>query len=266
MWAHRRFSPEERRPSASSFIGDAHQLAPIKEQDDETLKRRKESEKIRGKSSSSLTSGNTNRGPDEAKRQDDTLQKLSDYMFSRQHLQSVLEDPHLARQLGAHICSNDPSSLYLLKRMRNLSKALQSIYHAQAILDQLEDHESQIESPIAGKVGMPWVLQEKMEGTLADLAAGAFRSFLTDLYRRAVIRALGDQVSGRSNRSAQDLEDAGLAEAFVLADPTKSDNPVTFTSDESVPSLRTPCHSKIWVLGVQYRLPSAQFAIGLALS
>ena len=209
-----------------------HQLATIEEQDDHTQAIPKmvdqsstlpSSQSVRGSSIGERSNGYIR----QQRKQPLTPEYLFDYLFSRRHLLQVLHDLPLAQMLQAFIIEHEPTSVPLLARLKTLMKALQSIIDAQDIVKGLDRHDED-------HVAVPQAIQNKIEATLDDMARGVFRTFVIDLYRQIVVDALGDQVSGKPNPVAQALHEVGLAEAFVLADPTRPDHPLIFASDEYV--------------------------------
>ncbi len=57
-------------------------------------------------------------------------------------------------------------------------------------------------------------------------------AFVAYIYVRTVDVALVERVTGREDPSSNSIAD-GLAEVFVLSDPSRPDNPIVFTSEGS---------------------------------
>ena len=160
-----------------------------------------------------------------------SLHKLSDFLFSTQHLRLVLEDHDLFNAFESFLSLKRPQSASLLSSYVTLRKALRSVEYADAIMAGVQNVSESGNMPKDNCVAMPWVVQDRIDRILDALIPGDFRAFIADVYAKMVSAALADRVTGKENSTTSDIAD-GLAEVFVLSDPARPDNPLVFTSDD----------------------------------
>ncbi|KAL9638179.1 MAG: hypothetical protein Q9164_001714 [Protoblastenia rupestris] len=158
------------------------------------------------------------------------LDKLSGLLFSRQHLQFVLEDQNMSNEFKAFVHTHRPGSVPLLARYINLDKALKSITYAEAIMQGLEAVEGHPFTKEASRVAMPWVIQGQIDKALDFFLIDDFRAFIAHFYVKIAVSALADSVMGDQNQADSGMAD-GLAEVFVLSDPARPDNMIIYSSE-----------------------------------
>ena len=159
------------------------------------------------------------------------IETMDESLFSIEHVKQVLEDRDLNVEFQTFLGACQPNAMPHFARFSILTKALRSIRYAEAIVSGLN---SVRDAPVTSKIGnftMPWVIQDKIESTLNIFVDKYFRAFIADKYARLSERALADRVIGNYNSKIAEIV-PGLAEVFVLSDPTRHDNPVVFTSDD----------------------------------
>ena len=158
------------------------------------------------------------------------LDKLCGLLFSRQHLQFVLEDQNMSNEFKAFVHTHRPGSVPLLARYINLDKALKSITYAEAIMQGLEAVEDHPFTKEASRVAMPWVIQGQIDKALDIFLIDDFRAFIAHFYVKIAVSALADSVMGDQNQADSGMAD-GLAEVFVLSDPARPDNMIIYSSE-----------------------------------
>jgi len=77
---------------------------------------------------------------------------------------------------------------------------------------------------------MAWVMEDKIDRALDVLVKDDLPAFVAYIYVRTVDVALVERVTGREDPESSSIAD-GLAEVFVLSDPSRPDNPIVFTSE-----------------------------------
>lgn len=155
---------------------------------------------------------------------------LDELLFSSQHLKLILAHQALGTKFRTFIAACRPGSVSVLDRYYRLTKALRSILYAESIIRGLETEDTPMADHI-GNVAIPWVIREQADRQLSKLASDDLRAFIADLYIRSSHDALSDQILRKQSPESPALT-AGLAEAFVVSDPARPDNPIIFTSDE----------------------------------
>lgn len=224
-------------PTASALQGKSAtkhtHLSPIREQDDPLLNC-----KGLGRRTSNLVCQPSCREdelePQENGRrrslnvaQNDTLLLgLCDSLFSEQHFQRVLDDQEFAHAFSEYLALHQPGTLALLEQRRSLQKALSSLHQAQSLISSIGAADGDVQN-----VGMPWIIDDKLKKISGLLVDGAFRSYITALYRQVVFNALTNQVVGKRDLVRQDVAER-LAEAYVLCDPSQPHHPFIYVSDE----------------------------------
>ena len=160
-----------------------------------------------------------------------SVETLDDFLFSIHHLKDVLEDREMSVKLKMFLQRHQPSAINHVARFSNLKKALRSLRYAEAIVNDLESSKNATVASKVGMFAMPWVIQEEIDATLNLFVGDEFRAFVADIYARMSGEALADRVIGGYSSKGVDVV-PGLAEVFVLSDPTRPDNPIVFTSDD----------------------------------
>ncbi len=160
----------------------------------------------------------------------DLVEKTSELLFSRHHLQIILAEEELSIKFTEFLRTYRPNSVPILAYYLDAVKALKTIRYAEAIMKGLEPIPGHAFTAEANSATMAWVVEDKADRALAVLAQDSLPAFIAYIYVRTVDVALVDRVTGRDNSTSISIAD-GLAEVFVLSDPSRPDNPIVFTSE-----------------------------------
>ena len=160
----------------------------------------------------------------------DLLEKTTELLFCRQHLQMILADEELSVKFTDFLRTYRPHSVPILAYYLDAVKALKTIRYAEAIMKGLEPIPGHAFTAEANSATMAWVVEDKADRALVVLAQDCLPAFIAYIYVRIVDVALVDRVTGRDDSSLSSITD-GLAEVFVLSDPSRPDNPIVFTSE-----------------------------------
>ncbi len=125
-----------------------------------------------------------------------------------------------------------PASVPILAYYLDAVKALKSIRYAESIIKGLEPIPGHEFTTEANSATMAWVMEDKIDRALDVLVRDDLPAFVAYIYVRTVDVALVERVTGREDPSSNSIAD-GLAEVFVLSDPSRPDNPIVFTSEGS---------------------------------
>ena len=158
------------------------------------------------------------------------LEKRSELLFSREHLQLILADYTLSLKFSDFLRTYRPDSVSILAYYLDAVKALKTIRYAEAIIKGLEPIPGHAFTSEANSATMAWVLEDKAERALDVLVKDDLPAFIAYIYVRTVDVALVDRVTGNENLDMRGIAD-GLAEVFVLSDPSRPDNPIVFSSE-----------------------------------
>ena len=158
------------------------------------------------------------------------LEKRSDLLFSREHLQLILADSTLSLKFSDFLRTYRPDSVPILAYYLDAIKAVKTIRYAEAIIKGLEQIPGHAFTSEANSATMAWVMEDKADRALDVLVKDDLPAFIAYIYVRTVDVALVDRVIGNEDLGSRAIAD-GLAEVFVLSDPSRPDNPIVFTSE-----------------------------------
>ncbi|CAD6587268.1 MAG: hypothetical protein ASARMPREDX12_002791 [Alectoria sarmentosa] len=158
------------------------------------------------------------------------LEKRSELLFSREHLQLILADSTLSLKFTDFLRTYRPDSVPILAYYLDAVKAVKTIRYAEAIIKGLEPIPGHAFTTEANSATMAWVMEDKADRALDVLLKDDLPSFIAYVYVRTVDVALVDRVTGNEDPGSRGIAD-GLAEVFVLSDPSRPDNPIVFTSE-----------------------------------
>ena len=159
-----------------------------------------------------------------------SLEKRSEQLFSREHLEVLFSDPSLLLRFTAFLSTHRPQSVPILIYYLDALKALKAIKYANAIAEAL--------SPIPGHDFTTNPAKSTVNNELESKATQAFDSLVTDdlpayitqLYIQIVSLSISRRITGTLAPHLREASE-GLAEVFCLTDPSRPDNPIVFTSE-----------------------------------
>lgn len=167
------------------------------------------------------------------------LEKRSELLFCREHLQLILADSTLSLNFTDFLRTYRPDSVPILAYYLDAAKAVKTIRYAEAIIKGLEPIPGHAFTSETNSATMAWVMEDKADRALDVLVKDDLPAFIAYIYVRTVDVALVDRVTGKEDPGSCGIAD-GLAEVFVLSDPSRPDNPIVFTSEgEPAPDLPT---------------------------
>ena len=95
-----------------------------------------------------------------------SLHKLSDFLFSVQHLRLVIEDQDLFQAFESFLNLRRPKSISLLSSCVSLKKALRSVQYADRIMARVPTAGDTTDPTGANCIAMPWVIQDRIDKLL----------------------------------------------------------------------------------------------------
>lgn len=220
--------------------GTPEPLSPIEELDDEVQSVRPAWGRRDSGSSSSLrdeppkTTGTVDSGHasvDGSTGGPPSLEHCTDLLFSRQHLLAIFADRELALKFTTFLRTHRPSSVPILAYYLDAIKALKTIRYADSIIRGLGPISGHAFTTETNSATMAWVMEDKADRALDVLVKDDLPAFIAYTYVRTVDLALVDRVTGKQDATSRTIAE-GLAEVFVLSDPSRPDNPIVFTSEE----------------------------------
>ena len=168
--------------------------------------------------------------PAQGIREEYSLEKRSQSLFSRDHLQIIFADPALLFKFTAFLSTHRPQSVPLLVYYLDALKAIRAINYANAVceaLDPIDGHEftSQLVKPLVNTV-----LEQKANNAFDALVREELPAYITHSYIQVVSLTISKRITGSLAPHLQAASD-GLAEVFCLTDPSRLDNPIVFASE-----------------------------------
>lgn len=178
-----------------------------------------------------------------------SLEKRSQALFSRDHLQVIFSDPSQLLKFTAFLTVQRPQSIPLLIHYLDALKALRAIHYANAICEGLE--------PVDGLEFSQKKVENFMSKELETRAMTAFDAlvkeelpaFITHQYIQIVSQSISSRIAGMLAPHLREASE-GLAEVFCLTDPSRPDNPIVFASEEFN---RTTQYGMSYILGKNCR-------------
>ncbi|KAL8681106.1 MAG: hypothetical protein Q9186_002758 [Xanthomendoza sp. 1 TL-2023] len=178
-----------------------------------------------------------------------SLEKRSELLFSRQHLEMIFADKELSIRFGSFLRTYRPDSIPVLGYYLETIKALRTLKYAEAVVKGLEQIPGLEFTADAKGVTMTWILEDKADRALDILVQNDLPAFIAYVFVCVVDLALVERVTGKANLDSSDVA-VGLAEVFTIsglcscyasinerlqtdlhADPSRPDNPLVFASD-----------------------------------
>ena len=159
-----------------------------------------------------------------------SLEARSEQLFSREHLEILFSDPALLLRFTAFLSTYRPQSVPILIYYLDAIKALKAVKYANAIAEAL--------SPIPGHEFTSHPPGPTLNGALEEKAAQAFDvlvrddlpAYITRLYIQIASLSVARRITGTLAPHLREASE-GLAEVFCLTDPSRTDNPIVFTSE-----------------------------------
>lgn len=193
---------------------------------------------------------------EEEQRKEYSLEKRSQTLFSREHLQVIFNDPSLLFKFTAFLTSQRPQSLPMLVYYLDTLKAIRAIHYANAIaegLDFVKGHDFTAQPVSATTIGS---LEQRASQAFDVLAREDLPAYITSLYVEVVTLSITRRVTGSLPLRLREASE-GLAEVFCLTDPSRPDNPIVFSSDGKCSALwacfvptdvirRVQSHHAVW--------------------
>ncbi|KAF2856761.1 hypothetical protein T440DRAFT_494560 [Plenodomus tracheiphilus IPT5] len=193
------------------FADDAERLSPLLEDDPHSF---------------DLVSA-----PLESERKQYSLESRSEQLFSKQHLQAIFKDTSSLLRFTSFLSAARPQSVPILIYYLDALKALRAINYANAVAEALDPIEGLDFTETAARPTLNAVLEEKASKAFDLLVRDDLPAFITHIFVQVVSVSISKRVTGALPPLLREASE-GLAEVFCLTDPSRSDNPIIFASEE----------------------------------
>lgn len=151
-------------------------------------------------------------------------------MFSRNHMQAILDETHALSQFARFLHSQQRSSIHILERYLVIQKALLAIEYSNNVLTKLKPSPDEGPTFSCPPLTENSALKSNMADLLDILATKDLPDYVTSIWIKAVSASIQYRISGLAQNADKDLD--GLAEVFCLTDPSQEDSPIVLVSEE----------------------------------
>jgi hypothetical protein len=166
---------------------------------------------------------------------DYSLEKRSQLLFSREHLQVIFADPGFLFHFTSFLGQHRPQSVPILIHYLDSLKAIRAIHYANAICEGLDPVEGLDFTRDPMKPTVNAVLEARASSAFDVLVKEELPAFITHQYISVVSLTVTARITGSLAPHLRDASE-GLAEVFCLTDPARQDNPIVFASEgETIP-------------------------------
>ncbi|KAF2209663.1 hypothetical protein CERZMDRAFT_69800 [Cercospora zeae-maydis SCOH1-5] len=173
------------------------------------------------------------------------LEKRADQLFSAEHLRIIFEDPRLLLRFTGYLNSHRPRSIPVLIYYLDGLKALRAINYANAISEALEPIKGQSFTDEPAKPTVNAMLEEKANRAFESLVQEDLPAYIAHIWTQVVGVSIQRRITGTLAPHLREASE-GLAEVFCLTDPSRTDNPIVFASEEFT---RTTQYGMNYVIG-----------------
>jgi len=169
--------------------------------------------------------------PAEDERKQFSLETQSEQLFSKEHLQAIFKDTASLLRFTSFLSAARPKSVPTLIYYLDALKALRAINYANAVAEALDPIEGLDFTETPARPTLNTVLEEKANKAFEILVRDDLPAFITHVFVQVVSVSISKRVTGALPPMLREASE-GLAEVFCLTDPSRSDNPIIFASEE----------------------------------
>jgi len=162
-----------------------------------------------------------------------SLEKRSQVLFSREHLQVIFADSALLFKFTAFLAEYRPQAVPTLVYYLDALKAIRALHYANAICEALDPIEGLGFTNQRPDKSSNASLEQKANSAFDALVREELPAYITHLYIQLVSLSVTRRVTGSLAPHLQDASE-GLAEVFCLTDPSRPDNPIVFASEGKI--------------------------------
>lgn len=160
-----------------------------------------------------------------------SLEKRSEMMFSRAHLEEIFADPSLMLRFTTFLSKSRPQSIPLLIYYLDSLKALRAINYANAVAEALDYIQGQAFTEHPARPTVNSVLEDKASQAFDALVRDELPAYIVHVFIQYVSISVQRRICGTLPPHLREASE-GLAEVFCLTDPSRPDNPIVFASEE----------------------------------
>ncbi|ROW08862.1 hypothetical protein VMCG_02820 [Cytospora schulzeri] len=159
------------------------------------------------------------------------LERRSELLFSVAHLRVIFDDPLLLHRFTNFVSIYRPWSVPLLRYYLNALKAIRAMEWVNSTISKclrLDGYEFAAKGPPQSTENKS--LREMSEAAFEALARDELPAYITHVWTEIVEMSIKRRITGTLPAHLHDMSD-GLAEVFCITDPSRTDNPIVFSSE-----------------------------------
>lgn len=172
-----------------------------------------------------------------------SLEHRSELLFSVEHLRIIILDPILLHRFSTFLGAYRPQSVPLLNYTLEALKAMRAMDYANSIIsrslrsdaDQLQHHLPEFAAKTVPELTVNESLKQKTAAAFEMLAKDDLPAYITHTWTEIAELSVRRKIMGMMPKNLQYLSE-GLAEVFVISDPSRKDNPIVFASEGKIPT------------------------------
>lgn len=160
-----------------------------------------------------------------------SLERRSELLFSVAHLRVIFDDPIFLHRFTNFVGIYRPRSVPLLRYYLDALKAIRAMEWINGIISEslrLEGQEFSMNGP--PRLTQNESLRLISEAAFEALARDDLPAFVTHVWTEIVETSMKRRITGTLPAHLQNMSD-GLAEVFCITDPSRTDNPIVFSSE-----------------------------------
>ncbi|ROW15525.1 hypothetical protein VPNG_02290 [Cytospora leucostoma] len=161
-----------------------------------------------------------------------SLERRSELLFSVAHLRVIFDDPIFLHRFTNFVGIYRPRSVPLLRYYLDALKAIRAMEWINGIISgslRLEGHDFVLNGP--PRLTENESLRQIAEAAFEALARDDLPAYVTHVWTEIVEMSMRRRITGTLPAHLQNMSD-GLAEVFCITDPSRTDNPIVFSSEE----------------------------------
>ncbi|KAL6705869.1 hypothetical protein ACN47E_006329 [Coniothyrium glycines] len=160
-----------------------------------------------------------------------SLEARSEQLLSKEHLEAIFSDTASLLRFTSFLSIARPKSVPVLIYYLDALKALRAINYANAVAEALEPLSGLDFTETAARPTLNTVLEAKAKSAFDVLVRDDLPAFITHIFIQVVSVSIAKRVTGNLPVLLREASE-GLAEVFCLTDPSRTDNPIIFASEE----------------------------------
>lgn len=174
------------------------------------------------------------------------LDRLSDQLFSVEHLQILLRDPSFFMRFTAFLNRYMPQTTSILARYLEAQKAIKAVEYANAVAEAIKPIPGdQATQTVCAAAALDATFEGRSRKALEHLVDDVLPAYITQSFTKLVTESMVREITGTTMPVMRELV-GGLAEVFCLSDPSMRDNPIIYASEEFY---QTTQYGRDYVLG-----------------